>query len=130
MKRIALVIITALAITIFWSCTSKHEKMENRMKAFISAYEAKAIPLYRETALASWNANITGTNEDFAKSEKASFEYAKIFADSLAFAELEEIKESQAMQDPLLVRQLECDVPLYEENPFEEGTTTSPAGAT
>ena len=65
------------------------------------------IPLYRESALASWNANITGTNEDYAKSEKASFEYAKIFTDSIAFAELKEIKESQAMKDPLLVRQLE-----------------------
>jgi len=107
MQRKVLIIVTAVTITIFWSCTSKQEKMENRMKAFISAYEAKAIPLYRETALASWNANITGTNEDWAKSEKASFEYAKIFTDSLAFAELKEIKESQEMQDPLLVRQLE-----------------------
>ena len=77
------------------------------MKAFISSYEKKAIPLYKESALTSWNANITGTNEDYAKSEKASFEYAKIYTDSIAFAELKQIKESQAMKDPLLVRQLE-----------------------
>ena len=77
------------------------------MKAFISSYEKKAIPLYKESALTSWNANITGTNEDYAKSEKASYEYAKIFTDSIAFAELKQIKESQAMKDPLLVRQLE-----------------------
>ena len=107
MKRSALVIITALTIIFFWSCTSKQEKMENRMKAFISSYEKKAIPLYKESALTSWNANITGTNEDYAKSEKASFEYAKIYTDSIAFAELKQIKESQAMKDPLLVRQLE-----------------------
>jgi len=107
MKRSALVIITALTIIFFWSCTSKQEKMENRMKAFISSYEKKAIPLYKESALTSWNANITGTNEDYAKSEKASFEYAKIFTDSIAFAELKQIKESQAMKDPLLVRQLD-----------------------
>ena len=107
MKRSTLVIITALTIIFFWSCTSKQEKMENRMKAFISSYEKKAIPLYKESALTSWNANITGTNEDYAKSEKASFEYAKIYTDSIAFAELKQIKESQAMKDPLLVRQLE-----------------------
>ncbi|MCX6326717.1 MAG: M2 family metallopeptidase [Bacteroidia bacterium] len=107
MKKIALVIVTAVAISILWSCSSKQEKMENRMKKFVSEYEAKTIPLYRDMALASWNANITGTNEDFAKSEKASFEYAKIFTDSKAFAELKEIKESQAMKDPLLIRQLE-----------------------
>jgi peptidyl-dipeptidase A len=86
---------------------SKQEKMENRMKTFISAYEKKAIPLYRESAIASWNANITGTTQDYAKSEKASFEYARIFTDSVAFKELKTIKESQLMQDPLLIRQLE-----------------------
>lgn len=107
MKRTSLIIIPVLAISILWSCTSKQEKMENRLKAFISAFEVRSIPLYRENALASWNANITGTNEDFAKSEKASFEYAKIFTDSLAFAELKEIKESRTVQDPILVRQLE-----------------------
>jgi peptidyl-dipeptidase A len=96
-----------MIITSFWSCTSKQEKMENRMKAFVASYESKAIPLYRESALASWNANVTGTNEDFAKSEKASFDFAKIFTDSKAFAELKEIKESNAMQDPILVREME-----------------------
>jgi peptidyl-dipeptidase A len=107
MKRTALIVLLILAISIIWSCTSKQEKMENRLKAFITAFEARSIPLYRENALASWNANISGTNEDFAKSEKASFEYARIFTDSIAFAELKEIKESQSVQDPLLLRQLE-----------------------
>lgn len=96
-----------MTIILLWSCTSKQEKMENRMKAFISGYEAKAIPLYKASTLASWNANITGTTEDYAKSEKASFEFAKIYTDSAAFAELKSIKESQALKDPLLIRQLD-----------------------
>lgn len=83
------------------------------MNAFISSYEKKAIPLYKESALASWNANITGTAEDYAKSEKASFEYAKVFTDTVAFAELKHIKESQAMKDPLLIRQLELLYNVY-----------------
>jgi peptidyl-dipeptidase A len=107
MKRTSLLIITVLIISSLWSCTSKQEKTENRMKAFISAYELKAIPLYKASALASWNANITGTNEDYAISEKASFEYARIFTDTKAFAGLKEIKETQAMKDPLLIRQLD-----------------------
>jgi peptidyl-dipeptidase A len=77
------------------------------MSAFISSFETKAIPLYREAALASWNANISGTDEDYARSEKGSFEYAKLFTDSKAFAELKTIKESQAVKDPILARQLE-----------------------
>ena len=107
MKKKAILLTSILTIIVLWSCTSKQEKMENRMKAFISAYEAKAIPLYRASALASWNANITGKAEDYSISEKASFEYAKIFTDSVAFAELKEIKESAALKDPLLIRQLE-----------------------
>jgi peptidyl-dipeptidase A len=107
MKKISLFLTTILTVFLFWSCISKQEKMENRMKLFISAYEAKAIPLYRESAIASWNANITGTAEDYSKSEKASFEYARIFTDTVAFNELKTIKESLAMKDPLLIRQLE-----------------------
>jgi peptidyl-dipeptidase A len=107
MKKITLILTTVLTVLLLWSCMSKQEKMENRMKTFISAYEAKAIPLYRESAIASWEANITGTVEDYAKSEKASFQYARIFTDSVAFKELKTIKESLAMKDPLLIRQLE-----------------------
>ena len=77
------------------------------MKSFISVYEGKAIPLYKESALASWNASISGTTEDYSKSEKASFDYAKIFTDKNAFSELRMIKESKSMKDPLLIRQLE-----------------------
>jgi peptidyl-dipeptidase A len=107
MKRTALFFISVLSIAFITSCTSKQDKMENRMKTFISAYELKAIPLYKTSALESWNANVSGTNEDFAKSEKASFEYARIYTDVKAFAELKEIRESMAVKDPLLSRQLD-----------------------
>jgi peptidyl-dipeptidase A len=107
MKKILVISVITLSISMLWSCTSKQEKMENRMKNFIVEYEKKAVPLYRESALASWNANITGTAEDFAKSEKASYEYARIFTDPAAFSTLKEIKESQAVKDPILLRQVD-----------------------
>jgi peptidyl-dipeptidase A len=103
-KHILFVVGAAL---LFFACTSKQEQAENRMKQFISSYEAKAIPLYKEANLASWNANITGTTEDWAKSEKASFELARLFTDSAAFAELKEQKESGLVKDSLFARQLE-----------------------
>jgi len=107
MKKKAILLTSILTILTVWSCTSKQEKMENRMRTFISAYESKAIPLYKASALASWNANVSGKAEDYSISEKASFEYARLFTDSIAFAELKEIKESNTLTDPLLVRQLE-----------------------
>ncbi len=107
MKKSILLVICTIVITFLMLCTSKQEKMENRMKQFISDYEAKVIPLYKEASLASWNANITGTDADWAKSEKASFELARIFTDSTAFAELKELKQSGLVTDSLLARQLE-----------------------
>jgi peptidyl-dipeptidase A len=113
MKKLNLIITTFIAVSIMFSCKSEQEKMENRMKKFITAFEAKSIPLYREQAITSWNANISGTDEDLALSEKASFEYTKIFTDTEAFNELKEIKESGAVLDPLLARQLEVLYDAY-----------------
>jgi peptidyl-dipeptidase A len=107
MKNITWIILATLIIPFVWSCTSKQEKMEKSMKTFISAHEEKLIPLYREAQLASWDANISGSDADWARSEKASFEYAKVFTNTAAFAELKKIKESGAVKDSLLVRQLE-----------------------
>ena len=115
MKNYILSITSLVTIALMFSCTSPQEKYENRLKQFISTYEARAIPLYRDAALASWNANVTGTDEDYAKSEKASFELAKIYTDSVAFAELKEISESGEVRDSLLARQLEL---LYNSYPL------------
>ena len=95
------------------SCASEQERMENRMKKFITDFESVTIPLYREASITSWNANITGTDKDLALSEKASFEYTKVFTDAGAFKELKEIKESGAVKDPLLSRQLDLLYDAY-----------------
>ena len=105
MKRIIICFIVPMAL--LWSCNSKQEKMENRMKNFISSNENELIPLYRESALASWEANITGTDEDWARNEKASLAYVNYFTDREAFTELKELKESGMVKDPLLARQLD-----------------------
>ena len=107
MKKLSLAVLTLTLVSLFWSCTSKQQKTENRMKEFITSYEQKIVPLYREAALASWNANVTGTNEDWAKSEKASFDLAKVYTDSIAFSVLKELKESGLVKDSLLARQLD-----------------------
>lgn len=113
MKRLNLIINAVIMVLILFSCSSEQEKMENRMKKFITEFEAKSIPLYREQAITSWNANISGTDEDLALSEKAAFEYTKLFTDARAFNELKEIKESGAVKDPLLYRQLELLYDAY-----------------
>ncbi|MBE0667140.1 MAG: M2 family metallopeptidase, partial [Bacteroidales bacterium] len=105
MKRT--VVFFTVIMTILWSCTSKQEKLENRMSGFISAYEAKIIPLYKEYTLSDWDANVTGTDEAWANREKASIAFITFYTDKDAFAELKELKESGMVKDPLLSRQLE-----------------------
>jgi peptidyl-dipeptidase A len=87
--------------------------MEKRLRVFLSAYDAKVIPMYKEASITSWNANITGTDADLATSEKASFEFDKFFTDKKAFAELKEIKESNAVKDSILLRQLDLIYDAY-----------------
>jgi peptidyl-dipeptidase A len=107
MIKLRIILLSALISVALSSCKSKQEKMETRLKEFISSYEQKAIPLYRESALTSWNANISGKEEDYAKSEKASFAYARVFTDTAAFAELKAIRQSGAVKDSILAREME-----------------------
>ncbi len=107
MKKSCYSVIAAVTLLLLWSCSSKQEMMEKRMKKFIAGYETRVIPLYREANLASWNADITGKDEDYSKSEKASFELAKVYTDTAAFAELKKLKESGYVKDTLLSRQLD-----------------------
>src|SRR4030042_3283919 len=113
MNRLSVIFATIVITSLYWSCASKQEIMEKRMKKFLSYYEAKAIPLSKEAALTSWNANISGTDADWALSEKASFKLAKLYTDSRAFLELKTIKESGAIQDPILARQTDLLFDAY-----------------
>jgi len=121
MKKLALLFVTMITLLLSDSCTSEQERMEIRMSKFISAFESKSIPLYREMAITSWNANISGTDADLAVSEKASFEYTKIFTDTNAFNELKEIKGSGAVKDPILARQLDLLYDAYLGNQVDTG---------
>lgn len=113
MSRLKTLVIILGMFPVFWSCTSKQDKMESRLRNFISDYEANVIPLFSEAALASWNANVNGTDENWALSEKASFALAKAYTDSVAYAELTEIKESGLVRDTLLARQLDLLTNYY-----------------
>lgn len=101
--------ISALALTglLMWSCSSKQEKMENKLKAFIDKHEAVIQPLSKEAAVAYWNASISGKDEDYAKMEELNVKLTGVYTNKEAFAELKEIKESGAVKDSLLLRQLD-----------------------
>ena len=113
MKKITILFTSAFILSFLWSCTTKQERMEKKLKNFISAYEVKVIPLYKEQTLTDWNANITGTEADLKLSEKASFELEKVYTDKKSFDLLKEIKDSKAVRDPVLSRELDLIYNMY-----------------
>lgn len=99
--------LVVIAAALLGSCTSKQEKMENELRNFISDFEKKLIPAYRDAALASWNANVSGKPEDYDLSEKTSFALENLYTDKVSFEKIKEFKESGEVKDSLLARQLE-----------------------
>lgn len=110
----AAVLILVAAILV--SCTSKQEKMEKRLADYIAKLEQQVVPLSKEAAIASWDASITGKNEDYVKSEEVQIKLVKIFADSALYAELKEIRESGLVKDSVLKRQMELLYPAFLRN--------------
>lgn len=107
MKRIKTIGALALAGLLLWSCASKQEKMEKKLQAFIDRHEAVIQPLSRDAAIAQWNASISGKDEDYAKMEQLNMALTKVYTNKEAFAELKEIKESGAVKDSILLRELD-----------------------
>ena len=105
-----------LGAAILVSCTSKQEKMEKRLADYIAKLEQQVITLSKEAAIASWDASISGKNEDYTRSEEAQIKLVKIFADSALYAELKEIRESGLVKDSVLKRQMELLYPSFLRN--------------
>jgi len=108
LKFPALIVAGFIILFMINSCGSsnKNEKIVKEFQDFIKAYEAKDAPLYNETCLASWNAQISGKKEDYEKSAALSYKYKLIYSNKDDFAKLKKIKESGAITDTLLSREL------------------------
>lgn len=115
-KKFAVILSASMLPLMFLSCTSKQEKMEIKLRDFITKIEAEVKPLSQEAAIASWDASITGKDEDYKKSEYAQVELVKLFSDSTLFAELKGIRESGLVKDSILYRQMEVLYPSFLRN--------------
>jgi peptidyl-dipeptidase A len=73
---------------------------------FIAYHEEKVRPLERAVALAWWNANISGKDEDFAAKEEAQNRLDAALAQRDRFATLKPLKENPPA-DPILAREVE-----------------------
>ena len=88
------------------SNASGAEGDEAKAKKFIEEHVARIQPLEHTAALAWWNANISGKDEDFQAKEDAQNKLDAALSDKSRFAELKSLKEA-TFEDRLIERQIE-----------------------
>ena len=107
MKTLKTLAAISLSIILMAGCNSKQAKMKKELTDFIKKHDSVLIPLYKETALASWEAAISGKPEDFKKAEDLNLKMMAIYANKESLKKLEEIKVSGMITDTLLNRELD-----------------------
>ena len=113
MKKIPLLTMAFAAlgfmVTLFFSgCgePNKNEKIVKEFNEFIKTYEGKVIPLYKDASLASWDAQLSGKDADYKKTADLSYKLSLIYSNKDDFAKLKKFKESGAITDSILGREL------------------------
>ncbi len=108
MKKAALIAAIGLMLG-FPACSPKTDaRMTGQdFPSFLKDYDAKVIPLSIASNLSSFNATVSGKEEDYEKSIQAQIALEKIHADTAAFARVKAFRESGQVTDPMLKRQLE-----------------------
>jgi peptidyl-dipeptidase A len=111
MKRIqsfaVFMLTAAVAVTAFHCGQSEKTKMTNEFTQFLKSFEERYIPLSKETALAAFNASLTGKPEDYKASNDLQIKLSKIYSNKEDFAKLKKFKDAKVIDDPLLKRQLD-----------------------
>ncbi len=89
------------------SACNNRKNMENEAKAFLTQYDSIITPLSKELNLASWEAAINATPENFARVEALSKKLNGIYSSKNDFAALKKFKDSKNIKDSLVKRQVE-----------------------
>ena len=92
---------------------------EGELQKFISAHVDEVKPLARQRNLASWDAAISGKEEDYNKASELTLRIRQIYSDPKEFAFLKGVKESGGAKNPLMARQLDLLYNAYLTNQIE-----------
>ena len=123
MKRIMVVVVAGSLLGLGgWAVGTGAGLTEPDCKSFLNGYEAKVMPLYRESAQTYFNATISGNDADYQKSTQAQVELKKIHSDTAAFAQVKALRQSGQVTDPLLKRQLDVVYLSYLGNQIDPKT--------
>jgi peptidyl-dipeptidase A len=99
----------ALAAVLAMNSTPNHDVhaqvAEDAARGFVTAHEVQVRPLEIAVQRAWWNANVTGSDADFAAKEEAQNRFDAALSDHAKFAELKTLRDA-GVKDPLLARQV------------------------
>ena len=73
-------------LTTMATATESNAGADDEARAFIAAHEKTVRPMERDAALAWWNANVTGRDEDFQAKEEAQNRLDAALSDRERFA--------------------------------------------
>jgi peptidyl-dipeptidase A len=114
-KNLFAVVTFLIVVSLFAGCgkknTSENQKsnpeMEKQFTEFVKTFEAKYIPLYKESNIAYWNAAISGKAEDFNKVADLQNKITAIYSNKEDFKLLKKIYDSKGIGDDIKKRELE-----------------------
>jgi peptidyl-dipeptidase A len=107
MKNCKVLFYTTLAGFIMTACTGSTKRLENEADAFLRSLEKEIIPVYTEWNKASFQASVSGKDEDYKKRSEYELAYSKILADKEKFSKVKAFRENPVIKDSLIRRELD-----------------------
>ena len=87
---------------------SADPEITQQAKKFVTAHETRFRPLEIEAAIAWWDANTSGKDEDYDRKEKIQNKIDKALADPKAFQEVKTLRDkAKDIDDPLVRRSID-----------------------
>lgn len=121
MFRITAIIAGIALAGLLASCGStEKDNMTEELRGFIAQYEKTVKPLSKDAALAYFDATISGKEEDYQRAADLEVQLSKVYANKEDFALLKRIRESNAIDDPMLARELDVLYNSYLEKQIDE----------
>ena len=105
MRNTLMVMLVILSSLLMISCGQNAQEKE--MQKFINEYVSQIEPLEKDAALAYWEAATTGDEAGYEKYSDLDLQIRTIQSDTAKFAQLVKLRESRAVTDKQLARQMD-----------------------
>jgi peptidyl-dipeptidase A len=100
--------LTSLLCLCLWAPAARaDEDAENEFRALRDAYLEKFKPIWTQAQQAWWEANVTGSDEAYARKKDADTRLLELHSDRERFARIESLRKAGALTDPVQLRELD-----------------------